>query len=53
MSRFEQLLAIIRSGQMSERQIAAEMRDPVFSAYWRQRAEAGRDRYILGVLKEK
>lgn len=37
MSRFEQLLACIRSGQLSEAQIAAEMRDPVFLAYWKQR----------------
>lgn len=37
MSRFELLLACIRSGQMTERQIAAELRDPVFAAYVRQR----------------
>lgn len=37
MNRFELLLACIRSGQMTEAQIAAEMRDPVFAAYCRQR----------------
>jgi len=37
MSRFELLLACIRSGQMSEREIASELRDPAFSAYVRQR----------------
>lgn len=38
MSRFEALLACIRSGQMTAGQVAAEMRDPVFNAYVRQRA---------------
>lgn len=36
MSRFDLLLACIRSGQMGEAQIAAEMRDPLFRAYWRK-----------------
>lgn len=38
MSGFESLLACIRSGQMTEAQIAAELRDPVFAAYYQQRA---------------
>lgn len=38
MSRFELILACIRSGQMTEAQIAAELRDPVFAAYVRQRS---------------
>lgn len=38
MSRFEQLFACIRSGQLTEAQIAAEMRDPAFAAYYKQRA---------------
>lgn len=37
MSRFEALIAAIRSGQLTEAQIAAEMRDPVFAAYYNQR----------------
>lgn len=37
-SRFELLIACIRSGQLSEAQIAAEMTDKAFAAYWRQRA---------------
>lgn len=36
MSHFEQLIACIRSGQLSEAQIAEELRDPVFFAYYRQ-----------------
>jgi hypothetical protein len=35
MSNFEALLACIRSGQMSEAQIAEVMRDPHFAAYYR------------------
>lgn len=38
MSRFEILLACIRSGQMSDAQIAAELREPTFAAYVRQRS---------------
>lgn len=37
MSQFEVLLSCIRSGQMTEAQIAAELRDPVFAAYYKQR----------------
>lgn len=37
MSRFELLIACIRSGQLSDEQIAAEMRDPAFAAYYKQR----------------
>lgn len=40
MSRFELLLTCIRSGQLSEAQIADEMRDPVFAAYVRQRTKS-------------
>jgi len=36
MSRFDKLIACIRSGQMSEQQIAEELKDPVFAAYYRQ-----------------
>lgn len=37
MSRFELLLACIRSGQMTEAQIAGALRDRAFAAYVRQR----------------
>lgn len=39
MSRFEQLIACIRSGQLSPAQIAAEMKDRTFAAYYAQRCE--------------
>lgn len=39
MSRFELLIASIRSGQLSPDQIAAEMTDKAFAAYYRQRAQ--------------
>lgn len=39
MSKWELLLACIRSGQLSEVQIAAEMGNPAFAAYYRQRME--------------
>lgn len=41
MSDFEALVVCIRSGQMTEKQIEAEMRDPVFAAYYRQRDKKG------------
>lgn len=41
MSRFEALIAVIRSGQLSPAQLAAEMQDKVFAAYYRQRAPEG------------
>lgn len=37
MSRFELLLSCIRSGQLSAAQIAAELQDKAFAAYWKQR----------------
>jgi len=37
MSHFEALLACIRSGQLTEEQVAAELSDPVFAAYYTQR----------------
>lgn len=37
MSPFELLLACILSGQLTEAQIAAELRDPAFAAYYKQR----------------
>lgn len=37
MRRFELLLACIRSGQMTERQIAEELKNPAFKAYYQQR----------------
>lgn len=39
MSRFEALISCIRSGQLSDGQIAAELRDAVFAAFYRQRIE--------------
>jgi|GEM_PF-3342569 len=36
MSPFALLLACIRSGQLTEAQIAAELRDPAFAAFYRQ-----------------
>lgn len=36
MSRFGQLIDCIRSGQLSESQIAEELRDPEFAAFYRQ-----------------
>ncbi len=38
MSHFERLLACIRSGQLTDAQIAAALRDPQFAAYWRQQS---------------
>jgi len=37
MSKFERILTCIRSGQLTEAQIAAELRDPVFAAYYNKR----------------
>lgn len=37
MSRWEMLIACIRSGQLTDAQIAAEMRNAAFAAYYRQR----------------
>lgn len=37
MSKFEALIECIDSGQLSARQFVAEMSDPVFAAYYRQR----------------
>jgi len=34
--RFHDLLACIRSGQLNEEQIAAELRDPAFADFYRQ-----------------
>jgi len=39
MSHFELLLASVLSGQMNEAQIAAEMANPVFKAYYLQRTK--------------
>jgi len=39
MSRFELILACIRSGQMSEQQVSEELKDPAFKAYYNQRIE--------------
>jgi len=36
MSHFSLLLACIRSGQLTEAQIAAELRDPAFLAFYNQ-----------------
>lgn len=36
MSKFEQLIACIRSGQLSDEQIADELKDPAFRAYYQQ-----------------
>ena len=33
------LLTLIHSGQLTDQQVAAEMRDPSFAAYWREHAE--------------
>lgn len=38
MSRFERLIACIRSGQISEAQIAEELKDRAFRAYYQQQA---------------
>jgi len=38
MSRFEALLACIRSGQLSDAQLAAEMKDKLFAAYYARHA---------------
>lgn len=38
MTHFDKLLACMRSGQMTEAQIAAELRDPAFAAYWERHA---------------
>lgn len=35
----ELLLMCIRSGQMTEAQVAEAMRDPEFAAYWREQAK--------------
>ncbi len=35
-SEFGRLLACIRSGQLTEEQIAAELRNPAFAAFYRQ-----------------
>lgn len=37
MSRFELLIVCIRSGQLTSEQIAAELRDPAFLAFYNQR----------------
>lgn len=37
MSYFEQLFISIISGQLSEKQIAEEMKNPAFVAYYKQR----------------
>lgn len=39
MTKFDLLLACIRSGQLSDAQIAAELRDPEFAAFWAARVE--------------
>lgn len=39
MHRFELLLACIRSGQLTDAQIADELRDPEFAAFWAARAK--------------
>lgn len=36
MSRFSAMIACIRAGQLSPAQIAAELRDPDFAAFYRQ-----------------
>jgi len=36
MSRFGSLWSSIRSGQLTEAQVAAELRDPTFAAFYRQ-----------------
>ena len=36
MSPYALLVACIRSGQLSPEQIAAELRDPAFAAFYRQ-----------------
>lgn len=36
MSRFVMLIACIRGGQLSPSQIAEELRDPAFAAFYRQ-----------------
>lgn len=45
MNRFADLLACIRSGQLTEGQIAAELRDPAFAAFYRQQTG---DRHMCG-----
>ena len=40
MTRFELLLACIRSGQLSDEQIAEELRDPEFARFWRESTNA-------------
>lgn len=42
MSAWDALIVCIRSGQLSEAQIAAEMRDPAFAAYYRQQTRGSR-----------
>lgn len=37
MSRFELLIACIRSGQLSPKQLETELRNPTFRAYYNQR----------------
>lgn len=39
MSDFERLITCIRSGQMSDAQIAEELKDPVFRHYYRQQTQ--------------
>lgn len=39
MSRYEALIACIKSGQMSEAQISKELQDVHFAAYYMQRME--------------
>lgn len=40
MSKFERLIACIRSGQMTETQIAEELKDRAFRAYYQQQARS-------------
>ena len=39
MSHWALLFACIRSGQLTEAQIAAELRDPAFAAFWKQQVK--------------
>ena len=41
MSRFELLLACIRSGQLSDEQLAAELKDPAFLRFYQTRTTEG------------
>jgi len=40
MSRFGILIECIRSGQLSEKQISEELKDPHFAAYYRQQTRS-------------